>query len=269
VVSGESDTPRDEWHLDTHLLGRRVLIYERLDSTNTLAASFATDPGNEGVVILADAQTAGRGQHGRSWVSHAGLGVWLSVLLFPPPPLRRPVILAAWAAYSVCETIRQMTSLEAKIKWPNDVLIHSRKVCGILVEQGTGTVVGIGLNVNQDESDFVNSALPQAGSLAIMAGQNFPCTEVARRLIHTLDEEYDRLRQGDLATLESCWKSRLGLLGKQVTVECHHASHKGRLRDLGWDGVQLDLDKGSILRLVPETVTQITESLGSLKNSGG
>ena len=268
-MSEELPVPRDEWQLSTHLLGRRVLVYERLDSTNNRAALLAADPANEGIVIIADEQTAGRGQHGRSWVSHPGLGVWLSVLLFPPLELRRPVILAAWAAYSVCEAIRHITNLQATIKWPNDVLIRGRKVCGILVEQGRGTVVGIGLNVNQKESAFADSGLTQAGSLAIMIGQNFQCAAVARTLIHTLDEEYHRLCQGDLATLESCWKRQMGLLGKQVTVECHRTSHHGRLRGFGWDGIQLDLENGGTLRLVPETVTHITESRTSLKDSGG
>src|SRR5438128_2180119 len=135
-------TSGDEWRLDTHLLGRRVVIYDRVDSTNALAAKLAEDPANEGLIILAKEQTAGRGQHGRSWDCKAGSGVLLSALLFPPPSLRRPVILAAWAANSVCETILQSTGLEARIKWPNDVLLEGKKVAGILIEQGKGTVVG-------------------------------------------------------------------------------------------------------------------------------
>src|SRR5438132_1004374 len=98
-------SPIDDWHLDTHLLGKRVLIYDRVESTNSLAATFTGDPGSDGLVILANEQTAGRGQHGRSWLSPPGAGIWLSVLLFPPPELRRSVLLAAWAANSVCETI--------------------------------------------------------------------------------------------------------------------------------------------------------------------
>src|SRR5206468_7692987 len=85
-------------------------------------------------VVLAREQTAGRGQHGRAWQAPAGSSVLLSVLLCPPPALRRPALLTAWAAVSVCETILQLTGLQAKIKWPNDVLIRGRKVCGILIE---------------------------------------------------------------------------------------------------------------------------------------
>ena len=82
-------------------------------------------------------QTAGRGQYGRVWTAPAGSSVLLSVLLFPPPALRRPTLLTAWAAVSVCETIQELANLSATIKWPNDVLINGRKVCGILIEQRT------------------------------------------------------------------------------------------------------------------------------------
>src|SRR5262249_24480271 len=150
-------------------LGRRVVVYDRVDSTNTLAAALADDPGNDGIVLLADEQTAGRGQHGRSWHCPAGTGALRSALLLPPPQLRRPALLAAWAAVSVCETVRWCTGLQAKIKWPNDVLLRGRKVCSILIEQARATVVGIGLNVSQSAESLAAAGLPEAGSLALFA----------------------------------------------------------------------------------------------------
>src|SRR3954451_14175860 len=104
-------------------IGRRVLVYDRVESTNSLALELASDPASEGVVLVAREQSAGRGQHGRTWVSPAGSSVLLSAVLFPPPSLRRPAILTAWAAVSVCETIRETTGLEPAIKWPNDVFL--------------------------------------------------------------------------------------------------------------------------------------------------
>ena len=84
-----------------------------------------------------------------SWLAAPGASVLLSVLLFPPPPLRRPSILTAWAAVAVCKIIQKLVGCAARIKWPNDILLGGRKVCGILIEQGRGTVAGIGLNVRQ------------------------------------------------------------------------------------------------------------------------
>src|SRR6266851_1238289 len=158
-------SPLEEWHLPTQHIGRRVLVYDRVDSTNAVAASLAGDPANAGVVVLANEQTAGRGQYGRHWECPSGAGVLMSVLLFPPPSWNRPAILAAWAAVSVCETVRQITGLPARIKWPNDILLRGKKACGILIEQGLGTVAGIGLNVNQPPEAFTAQGLTHGSSL--------------------------------------------------------------------------------------------------------
>src|SRR5947209_4329638 len=154
-------TPRETWALPTKRLGRRVLVFDRLASTSTLAAELAADPANDGVAVLADEQTAGRGQHGRTWTAPPRSGVLLSLLLFPPNELRRPAVLTAWAAVAVCETVRRVTGVPARIKWPNDVLLRGRKVCGILIEQGRGTVVGVGLNVLQTAEELASAGLTE------------------------------------------------------------------------------------------------------------
>lgn len=255
-------TPRATWSLSTRHLGRRVLVFDRVDSTNSLAAQLAADPANAGTVILADEQLAGRGQHGRSWVCPPGAGVLLSVLLFPPPELRRPVVLTSWAAVAVCETIRELIGLDARIKWPNDVLLKDRKVCGILIEQGKGTVVGIGLNVNQSAESFAAAGLTLAGSLALFTEQSLDRSEVARRLIECLDREYDGLGQGHLDHLKETWRRYTGLVGRQVMVRAREKTYLGRLRDLNWDYLELQLPEWSrlgldTLRLPPETVKHV------------
>jgi BirA family biotin operon repressor/biotin-[acetyl-CoA-carboxylase] ligase len=248
---------RAEWQLDTCRLGRRVLLFDSLDSTNTQAAALGHDPANDGIIIAADHQSAGRGQHGRTWQCQPQTGLLVSVLLFPPPTLRRPAVLTAWAAVSVCETIRRATDLPAKIKWPNDVLVRGKKVCGILIEQGRGTVAGIGLNVNQSAADLARAGLPLAGSLAGFTSRPLDRDDLLRLLVHQLDEEYDRLCQGDVAGLEACWKWRIGLLGKQVAAECLDGTHRGRLRELAFDGIALEHPSGRTVRLAPESVQHL------------
>jgi BirA family transcriptional regulator, biotin operon repressor / biotin---[acetyl-CoA-carboxylase] ligase len=249
--------PRDEWHGCGRLLGHRVLVYRCLDSTNSLAAELAHDRSNDGLVILADEQTAGRGRHGRSWSCEPGAGVLASFLLFPAPELRRPVMLAAWAAVAVCRTIAHFTGLPSQIKWPNDVLVMGLKVSGILVEQGQGTVIGIGLNVNQSADWLADAALPQAGSLASITGKSFDCGRVARRLIAHLDEEYERLCRGDRASLHTAWQESLGLIGKDVVVECLDGSYQGRLRHVGWESLCLEREGIDSIRVSPETVRHV------------
>src|SRR5215213_3318554 len=113
-------------------IGRRHIHLDATDSTNTRAA----EPAHAGTVVSADLQTRGRGQHGRVWESPPGVNVLLSALLFPPPALRRPVVLTAFAAVVVGETVLQVTGKQSRIKWPNDVLLGGKKVCGILIEGG-------------------------------------------------------------------------------------------------------------------------------------
>ncbi|MBI3409643.1 MAG: biotin--[acetyl-CoA-carboxylase] ligase [Planctomycetes bacterium] len=262
------ERPIEEWNLPNRHLGRRTLIFPSVGSTNTFALSLANDPANHGLAVLAREQTAGRGQHGRKWQAPPGSSVLLSILLFPPPCLRRPSLLTAWAAVSVCETILHICNLQAKIKWPNDVLIHGKKVCGILIEQRPSglpesplaTVVGIGLNVAQPDQFFIDAGLPEGASLSSISGLALEIEPTAKRLLQELDDEYDRLIQGDAATLEAMWKWRLGLLGKQVGASTAHETHRGRLIDVTLNAVTLLTANGKVEKVAPEKVQHL-ESL--------
>jgi BirA family biotin operon repressor/biotin-[acetyl-CoA-carboxylase] ligase len=251
--------PREEWHLKTGRIGRRVLVFDRVPSTNNLAASFAHDRDNDGLALLALEQTAGRGQHGRTWTCQPGMGVLLSVLLFPDVALRRPVILAAWAANSVCETIRQVAGLDSDIKWPNDVLVSGRKVCGILIEQGRGTVVGIGLNVNQPAASLAEAALPNAASLACFTGVQADVLEVARTLLEQMDRQYQSLMLGRLIDLEASWQQRTRLLGEPVMVETTGGNYLGQLTKLTFEEIAI-ADSAGHQRFQPEMVRHITHA---------
>lgn len=266
------NSPRQEWMLETRRLGRRVLVFDRLDSTNNLAATLANDPANAGLAILADEQTAGRGQHGRTWLAAAGQSVLLSLLVAPPPKLCRPAVLTAWAAVAVCSTIHKTIGHQARIKWPNDVLLEGRKICGILIESiysrlrlraretkpQAATIVGIGLNVQQSAATFAAAGLSEATSLAQFAAQPLDTHAIAADVIRQLDYDYDELCLGNLAALEMRWKERLGLLGKHVLAECHDATHRGRLIELSFRGVELARPGKPSLALPPERVARLT-----------
>ena len=267
ILTPMTTPPDDVWSLAARHLGRRVHIHDSLGSTNALALSLGHAPEHHGLVVLAREQTAGRGQYGRSWHAPPGSSVLLSVLLFPPAALRRPALLTAWAAVSVCETILKVANLQAKIKWPNDVLIRGKKVCGILIEQRTtgdaehplAAVVGIGLNLTQSAEQFAAAGLPLAGSLASLSGATFAFDEVAARLILELDAQYHSLIEGDLATLESLWKWRLGLLGKQVVVEGVQQIQRGRLLDVTLAGIEIEIAPGEIVKIMPEAIRHLDD----------
>ncbi len=255
----------DKYEHATRRLGRRVWSFPCLESTNTLALSLAGDIANDGLILLAREQTAGRGQYGRTWTAPPGSSVLMSVLLFPPADLRRPALLTAWATVSVCETIAAVAGLDAKVKWPNDVYVSGRKVCGILIEQrNSGLVetplacaVGIGLNVGQAADFFAKAGLPLGASLASLAGKDLDTRGVAESLIDRLDEGYGRLVAGDWHELDGQWQARLELTGKNVTVELADSTKEGRLLAISWE--QIVLEQGNeIITIAPEKVKHIT-----------
>jgi len=257
--------PHESRALATRHLGRRMLVFAQLESTNSLALSLATDPSQHGLVLLAQEQTAGRGQYGRSWQAPPGSSVLLSLLLFAPVELRRSALLVAWAAVAVCELISELTGLEATIKWPNDVLVEGKKVCGILIEQRNSgdagrplaTVLGIGLNVTQPAEAFIDVGLPDAGSLLSLSGRRFDAEEVACRLVKQLDADYDQLVHGDVAAIESRWKERLALCGRYVRVEAASEVVEGFLTSVAFDRVEVRRGNGAIVWMRPESVRHI------------
>jgi BirA family biotin operon repressor/biotin-[acetyl-CoA-carboxylase] ligase len=255
--------PSDEWHLPTRHVGRRVLVYEQTDSTNARALQLADELANDGLIVLAREQTAGRGQHGRSWLCPTGSSVLMSVLLFPEGACRRPPLLVAWAAVSVCKLIERVAGLQARIKWPNDVLVDGRKVCGILIEQQSragvlATIAGIGLNVMQSQRDFADTDLREATSLHAAAGRSYDVGDIARSLITVLDKEYHALCEGALKPLETRWKHHLELLGKTVVAETSTGDLVGKLLGLSFDAIELQTHTGERRVLQPETVRHLT-----------
>jgi BirA family biotin operon repressor/biotin-[acetyl-CoA-carboxylase] ligase len=257
--------PRESWLLATQYLGQRVWVYDSVDSTNTLGLKLAADPSSEGLVLIADQQTAGRGQYGRVWTSPPGSSLLMSVIVRPPVELCRPVMLTAWVAVAVAEAIRQLIGLQAKLKWPNDLLLRGQKCCGILLEQ-TGspgnlcTVAGIGLNLNQNSDDFLAARIPHATSLGIASGTWIHPRRAAEAVIRQLDAEYARLLRGERVALEADWKWRLGLWGRRVTVELTTGEElTGRLCEIAFDGLELALDATTRRTLAPETILHIRE----------
>jgi BirA family biotin operon repressor/biotin-[acetyl-CoA-carboxylase] ligase len=250
----------EEWQLPAVHIGRRTLIYRRVDSTNTVASQLAVDASHDGLAVLAHEQTAGRGQHGRSWSTPPGTGVLLSVALFPPSALVRPVVLTAWAAVAVCRTVCQLSGAQPRIKWPNDVLVDGKKIAGILIERRQATVAGVGLNVNQSASDFAALGLGEATSLAAITGRPHSWEVTARLLLGKLDESYAGLLTGDLTGLEADWKHLIALERKDVRVNSISGQeHHGRLVQCAFDGVRLETDHGQVADFRPEAVRHIRE----------
>jgi BirA family biotin operon repressor/biotin-[acetyl-CoA-carboxylase] ligase len=197
-----------EWRLNTRLIGRRIAVWNRVTSTNDLALRAAASATNDGLAVFAEKQTRGRGRRGRVWHAPAGTSLLMSVLLFPRPALRDALLLTCLSVVAVCDTLEDAFALKPQIKWPNDVLLGGRKVCGILVELNAGAVLGIGLNCNGLSEDLPPEVREAATTLAEQTGTVVDRSRLARRLLQTLDAVYEELRAAGPARLWNRWRER-------------------------------------------------------------
>jgi BirA family biotin operon repressor/biotin-[acetyl-CoA-carboxylase] ligase len=251
--------PTSIWDLDHKVIGKLTWHFDELDSTSNHAATHSGEIANNGLAIIADSQTYGRGQHGRVWNANKGQSVLLSVLLFPPDGLRRPAILTAWAAVAVCNTIQDFLGIKASIKWPNDILMDGRKISGILIEQSAGTIVGIGLNILQTPLEFATLGLPFATSMQQFTPHQLNTHEIAKRLLSNLDEIYHQLLDGNVQMLEKDWVSGMGLLGREVLLEEHKKKHEGKLLKQSFAHLELESSMGIRQQFIPENILHLSE----------
>jgi BirA family biotin operon repressor/biotin-[acetyl-CoA-carboxylase] ligase len=227
--------------LATRYLGRAFLHLRETDSTQNVAAEAGRRGEPEGLVVSADEQSAGRGRFRRAWVSPPGASLLVSILLRPSPKTLPSVVMIA--ALAVAQAIRQVApDLLPQIKWPNDVLLNDRKVCGILVETVYGdggapgfTVLGIGLNVNWDTSTVAEIA-DTATSLSRGAGRTFDRRLVLQRLLEALETLYEQAKAG--GDIHGLWRGSLVTLGRRVRV---------RGGDVETEGVAVDVDASGAL----------------------
>jgi BirA family biotin operon repressor/biotin-[acetyl-CoA-carboxylase] ligase len=176
-------------------IGREILVLDETTSTNDFVFGITTPETAEGLVVFAERQTAGRGQHGKQWESAAGKGLWFSILLRPKISPTESPRLTSWAADTVAETIRDQLSLGASVKPPNDVYISGQKVAGVLLElravpEGHLGILGIGINVNHAPDDFPDELRARAGSLAMALGRPVERHAFAIAMLRALDRSY-------------------------------------------------------------------------------
>jgi BirA family transcriptional regulator, biotin operon repressor / biotin---[acetyl-CoA-carboxylase] ligase len=227
-----------EWNLGTKVVGRRIAVWNRVTSTNDLAARASSSPANDGLVVLAEEQSSGRGRRGRSWSAPPGSSILMSVLLFPPIPLQDSAWLTSLAAVAVANAVESVGFvgggdwIDARIKWPNDVRVDGRKLAGILVERGQGTVIGIGVNVNLDQDDFPEELRGTAISLRSIVGRAIDRSELVRSILRNLDVYYDLAIRLGPDHLDGRYRHHSEHLWQEVEVTTPSGIVSGRLGKL-------------------------------------
>lgn len=231
--------------LGTKIIGRKIYSYETTDSTNDVAHRLAQSGALEGTAVFSEGQSKGRGRMGRHWVSPKGKGIYFSFILRPDvSPAEAPKI-TLMSAVAVARAIRKITHLGALIKWPNDILINERKVCGILTEMSAEVntvryiVLGIGINVNTGKGDLPK----EATSLKYEAGEEIPRVELAQEILRELERQYHIYKEKGFKKIIDEWKGLSHTLGEEVKIVCQNRKIEGTAVDLDSSGalvVRLD-----------------------------
>ena len=250
--------------LYTHVVGRRILYYPQLSSTMDEAARLAEQGAEEGTVVIAERQSAGRGRQGRIWVSQPG-NLLLSVV-FRPDMDRLPFV-SIIGGLAAARAVRKTTGLLPAIKWPNDLMLGGKKAAGILAESTVVgdsvcyAILGIGLNIALDPSETEEiSAL--ATSVNAAAGREVKRETLLRQLLLDLDDTYMNLGRATSPVPE--WSGLLENLGTRVEVTSGSETHIGVAEGVDATGnLLLRMETGKILTMTAGDVT-----LGSPKRSG-
>lgn len=202
---------------------KKIIYYKQLDSTNLEIARLAAQGASHGTVVVAQEQTAGKGRRGRSWESPAGENIYMSILLRPKFAPDKAPMLTLVMAYSVAEVIKQQGFPEVQIKWPNDLVLSGKKICGILTEmQLNGSevdhvVVGVGINVNTRK--FPSELEDKATSLLLESGKQFERETIVQKVVGHFENAYQQfVKEQDLSFLQKVYNTMLVNAGKEVRV---------------------------------------------------
>jgi len=229
-------------NLKSKIFGKKIYSYRKVGSTNLLGFRLAETGSEEGTLIVADEQTKGKGRMGRSWYSPPRLGLWMSLILRPRiPPFKAPG-LSICAGLALAQTIKEMTGIEAKIKWPNDCLIDGKKVGGILLELSAEldrinfVIVGIGVNVNHSAKDFPRNLSQTATSMKIKLGKDISRLALLTSFLEEFERIYLDFKKKGLSAQREMIKSFSSLLGKKVAVRFGKEKIEGTAENIDENG---------------------------------
>lgn len=246
----------------SRVIGRDIRVFQETTSTNDIVDKLARDGVREGAVVFAESQTKGRGRLGRQWLSSPRRGLWFSVLLRPQLPPLQTTQLTVAAATGLRRAIALHTGLKTDIKWPNDVLVHGRKVAGILMElsaevdQVKYVILGMGVNVNHTAEDFPPELRPLATSLKAESGKELSRPGLAVAILRELDHDYARVVNREFGAVADEWERHCTTLGHRVVIRIGERRLQGRAEALGEDGaLLLRTEHGHLERVLGGDVT--------------
>jgi BirA family biotin operon repressor/biotin-[acetyl-CoA-carboxylase] ligase len=238
--------------LDTKIIGRDLYYFETIDSTNLFAKKLVKNGVGEGVVVIADVQSSGRGRKNRKWSSPEG-GLWFSIILYPPISPDRGMLVTMASSIAVAQGIKEVTGINSEIKWPNDLLINGKKVCGILTEIYAEkdnikyAITGIGINVNNRlEKELHNTAT----TLKQEIGNQVLKVELLKSILKNLDEQYNKIIFKNYKFIKDSWLSFSNIIGKKIQVQDDNILMIGKVINIDDNGCLILDTKNGTARIV-------------------
>jgi BirA family transcriptional regulator, biotin operon repressor / biotin---[acetyl-CoA-carboxylase] ligase len=257
---------------DQNFICKNIFFYDKAESTQDIAISLAeTNSKLDRTLIIANEQSEGKGRDGKRWISPKG-GIWLSLIVRPRISMNKASFLSSVASLSVCEAIRVETGLESKIKWPNDIVINSKKVSGILISIGAEKEVlkylifGIGINSDLDNTSLhlirktIGAAYEITSLRHELSGRDIDCGGLIVQTLQKLDYYIEQLKYYELSVLND-WKVRCETFNKYVrVVSKDHTCFEGRVLDI-------DLDGTLIVRAADGTSIRVADSQATISTT--
>jgi len=252
--------------LKTEFIGHDIHYFKEVDSTNDVATYLAEDGAEEGTIVVAEIQNRGKGRRGKTWISPPG-GIWMSIILRPDiPPFSAPQLTLV-TGVAVAKTLKKELKLDIGIKWPNDILIGDKKVCGILttvnasVNKVNYVVVGIGIDMNVDVPLFPPDLQTGATSLKNELDTEINGPILVQKFLLEFERLYNKFIEGKFPEILSEWRILSKTIGKQVEVRTRGKTVRGEAVGINKDGVLiLELEDGSLIKMISGECLHINKS---------
>ena len=243
-------------------IGWDIRYFNEVDSTQRVAAELAQSGADEGTVVIAERQSAGRGRLGRTWHSPAGVNLYMTVILRPHMPLAEVPRLSLVAGVAVAEALETVAPDLVALKWPNDIWLLKRKAGGIIAEAITDTtqgllcvLLGIGLNINLTSNDMPPELRGKATSVLIATGRECDRVQFAATLFNLLGVRYRVAEAGGFSAVREVYERYFALNGRQVTVIDGHTTATGVVRGIDADGALILATESGPIRILTGDVS--------------
>ncbi len=238
--------------LNTKFIGKKIYYFDHIASTMEQAMQLGLKNAPEGTLVITEAQSKGKGRLGREWFSPKYKGIYMSLILKPQISPSATPVLTLLTAVSLCEAVKSAVGIDAQIKWPNDVLVHNKKLAGILTELNAEldntffVIIGVGININNDKK----SLFPGATSLKELKKENVDRLLILQEFLRKIEANYIIFQKGGSEAVLEKWRSYSITLNRRVKV----SSHKDHLEG---EAIDIDSDGGLLLRNDAGLVTKV------------